>query len=262
MAQLLNQMAKRLTRIDATHTVILDKKSSYLYTSLFLAETLKAKKEGKKIPALTTTDISGLINSLVEYGDSNSFTDLKYVLKAAALVQDLGVVFPKILEDKLRQTSTGYSAKWEFLDINGRPAKSPKTVSVRVGDAVPIETSNQYIEVSGEAGSGVHLEFTQRAGNGTSYVSRATVYPTIEVSVRDINIATTKGPERVKDYQHRQGDTLSCSQDSKVHLYFKIDRPFNPEYAVAYLQHTEVPEFDRISTGSPLRYDADNRTIY
>lgn len=245
-------------KVDNDHTVILDKKSSFLYTSFYLAELLKAKIEGKKFEGYKEGDISGLLNSLIEYGDPSSFVDLKFVFKASEAVHKLGIVIPRIPETKLREEGAdGYILKWEYFDVHGRPAKASKSIEVKTGGEV-VKTSNQYSKILGKVGQAVQVELIQRTEQGLTFVLKENVYPATSISIQNIQIALTRGSERIKDYPLREGDTLSCNQDSKIHIRFEADKKFDPEYASIYMRHSESPEFDRITSGSGLRFDPES----
>jgi len=245
-------------RVDNEHTVILDKKSSFLYTSFFLAELLRAKIDGKKFEAFKDSDITGLLNSLVEYGDPSSYVDLKFVFKAAQAVQKLGLAVPRIVETKLRAEGTdGYTLKWDYFDVHGRLDKAGKTVEVKAAGEVT-KTSNQYAKISGVVGQSVLVELTQRTEQGLTYVLKETVFPATKLSLQNLQIALTRAAERIKDYPLREGDTLACSQDSKIHIRFDVDRKFDPEYASVYLRHSESSDYSRITSGSGLRFDPEH----
>lgn len=255
---MLTAFSKRLVKVDNEHTVILDKKSSFLYTAFFLAELLRAKIDGKKFDAFKDNDISGLLNSLIEYGDPSSFVDLKFVFKAAESVNKLGLVVPRIAETKLREEGAdGYTLKWLYFDVHGRPVKAGKTIEVKAAGEVS-KTSNQYAKVSGKVGQSVQVELTQRTEQGLTYVLKESVFPATKLTVQNVQIAHTRGSERIKDYPLREGDALSCSQDSKLHIRFEVDKKFDPEYASVYLRHSESADFSRISSGAGLRFDPDH----
>jgi hypothetical protein len=246
---------RRVGRVNSDQSVVLDRKSSYELTAFLVADALHRKSNGQSVEGLKEQDISSLISALNEYATEGDFDSFKDLHRINDLIQAQGLALPVIQNPRLEHKGDSYLLKWTFVDVFGREVHGSKKVSVSV-DGKTQETSDGYIQFKTDKRD-LRIEITQTSKNGLRFSTRHYIYPSVQVSLKEINMALTKGNERIKEYAYAEGSTIPCTQDNKLHIMFKINHNIDVEYSAFYLKHTENQNFDRIAASSSLTYNPD-----
>lgn len=262
-ARLANQVrslyVKRIGRINSELSVVLDKKNSYELTAFLVADVLLRKSRGESTEGVKDQDLPALINSLREYASDGDFESFRDIQRIADAMKQLGLAIPVISNPRLQNSGDGYQLRWSFVDVFGRPDDVSRKVSLAYDGKSADSSDNQAIIRTQK--KDLSVEITQTATRGLKFATRHYVYPSEQLRLKEIYLALTKGNERIKEYAYTEGSTIVATQDNKLHIQLKIDKNVDPEYSAFYLKHTEVPQYERISSASSLTYNPDQSSF-
>lgn len=239
--------------------VVLDKKFSFDFTAFLVADSLQRKAKGENLEGVKEQDLPLLINSLNEYATGGNFASFKDLQRISESMNQLGLAIPFISNPKLENKGDSHRLRWTYIDIFGREVEGNRKISIHY-DGKTQETSDNFLEIRSQK-KDLSIEMTQTGKGNLKLTTKQSVYLAETVKLKEINMALTKGNDRIKEYAYTDGSTIICNQDNKLHIMFKIDKNIEPEYSAFYLKHSESGQFDRISAASSLTYSPDQSSL-
>lgn len=252
-------LAKRVGKVNTETAVVLDKKQSFELTAFLVADALQRKARGDSLDGVREQDLPFLINALNEYSTSGEFSSYRDLQRIADNMHQLGLAIPFISNPRLENKGEGHRLRWTYVDVFGNEVQGNKKVSITLDGKVH-ETSDNFLEIRSPK-KDLIVEITQTGKNGLKFTTKNNIYLSEQIKLKEINMALTKGNERIKEYAYSEGSTIVCNQDNKLHIMFKIDKNIEPEYTSFYLKHSESSQFDRISSASSLTYSPEQSRI-
>jgi len=254
--QALNTIGRRVAKVDNQRSIVLDKKTPFLFTTFLLSEGLSFKSENKATAFLKDGDYSGLINSLIEYGSKSNFIETKESVRAAELLNKMGFVFPQLADHKIKESAEGLVLKFSTVDVYGRPAKASKPFVVKANGNT-YETSSNFVVIKSDNNrKPIQVDFTQII-NGVSHTTSTTIFATQDLHIQQLQLAVGRGTEKPKDFTNREGDTLTCTQENRIYVQFKTDKFYEPEYAAVYLRLEGNADYEKVSAANGLTYNKE-----